>query len=107
MTQTDDALKPCPFCGGVAIRVQSDGFGNVYHKCLDCNSRGPSKFLKEPDPTSWSTRADLATQPDPRVTALEKALRDAGDYIDKGRPQMAQNIIRNAIAALDAGGKDE
>jgi hypothetical protein len=38
---------------------------------------------------------------------LEKALRDAGDYIDKGRPQMAQNIIRNAIAALDAGGKDE
>jgi hypothetical protein len=49
----------------------------------------------EPDPLA-----------DPRVVALEKALRDAGDYIGKGRPQMAQNIIRNAIAALETGGKD-
>lgn len=43
-----------------------------------------------------------------RLARLEKALRDSGDYIDKGRPQMAQNIIRNTIAALDTapGGKD-
>lgn len=62
---TDKApeLLPCPFCGSVEARSASDGWGNTYYKCLECKARGPSRFMKEPDPVAWNTRADLAPDP--------------------------------------------
>ena len=66
MTRRDDLVsdepKPCPFCGSRAVTVMSNGFGRVYYECLNCEARGPWRWLREPEIASWNTRALIAQE---------------------------------------------
>ena len=46
--------------------------------------------------------AQSATPPAAVVEAMERALRHADDYLDRGLDTMARNITRAAIAKLEA-----
>lgn len=59
-----DALKPCPFCGGIKLKFNK--CASVIY-CESCGARNPriSKFLKddvteeEATVLSWNTRVDI------------------------------------------------
>jgi Lar family restriction alleviation protein len=87
MTQADDALKPCPFCGGEAEHsVGKTGDGKPWHyvECVECGASGPNSPYADHNiavvqfrAEAWNTRVDLATPPDPladpRVSELLEA----------------------------------
>lgn len=72
MTQTDGALKPCPFCGGRGhIAKDPDlNHGDFYFvKCAKCRSKSAEFHANETCPIfyaqvrdAWNRRADLAPQ---------------------------------------------
>ena len=63
MTTNTEQLKPCPFCGGVDIRVhmygsvllggEPDGFA----QCHDCSTTGPTGASQELVVAAWNRRA--------------------------------------------------
>ena len=136
MTQTNDALKPCPFCGSpAAYSVESDEGQRNDYDTIGCNvcPAEMQRLLHWMDKGGehvsdlsalWNTRADLATKPDPladpRVVALYEALYEVRDMLwsrpdisDRLRPLMgfAEEATNQkaaaALAAFDTGGKDE
>lgn len=122
MTQTDDALKPCPFCGGRGhIAKDPDlNHGDFYFvKCAKCRAKSTEFHANETCPIfyaqvrdAWNTRADLAPTPqDARVAALVEALRDIadgmGEMTHREIGRYAPAVARAALAAFDKGGKDE
>lgn len=79
----DDKLKPCPFCGGVAQRVDipadehDPNAGGSYIACQFCLASSSIAFGdKSSLVDNWNTRAD-----DARICAEARAeaLRDAGN----------------------------
>lgn len=48
----EQILKPCPFCGGDAVKIQTkaDNYHRersryrAYVRCLKCHTRGPAEF---------------------------------------------------------------
>jgi Lar family restriction alleviation protein len=56
-TQSDEELKPCPFCGGKAIFVRT---GARRHSCIvsceSCGCRHESSDTYDLSGTSWNTR---------------------------------------------------
>lgn len=69
---TDEALKPCPFCGGKSefIRIDDDNdpcFGGVVVSCLGCGASSKVYFPLKEDVKpllleQWNRRAVLAEQ---------------------------------------------
>lgn len=72
---TDEALKPCPFCGGKSefIRIDDDNdpcFGGVVVSCLGCGASSKVYFPLKEDVKpllleQWNRRAVLAEQAEP------------------------------------------
>lgn len=123
MTQTDDAMKACPFCGSpAAYRLQSDeGQQNDYDTigCTACPAE-MWRLLGDMDragdhrldlTADWNTRADLA-QPDPladpRVTALVDALQHYAcdcSHVCEGTSSCG-DYARTALAAFNTTATD-
>lgn len=69
---SDDAVKPCPFCGGTDIRMD-ESFGtdswSFGRWCHACGSIGPISESAEQALAAWNRRADdwrpLPTPPEP------------------------------------------
>ena len=72
LIKPNDALEPCPFCGGEKVTTwfdseQGDKWG--YASCDGCAARGPdvrTNWDREPDApwhseaiAAWNTRADI------------------------------------------------
>ena len=45
---TEQELKPCPFCGGLALAISSidDGLNAAYVYCNNCAARGPDFLVR-------------------------------------------------------------
>ena len=59
-------LKPCPFCGGEAARldIEEEGpnFGGSCIECARCGASGPVHFdRKENLESSWNDRAPIVS----------------------------------------------
>lgn len=88
---TDNALKPCPFCGGVGHMAKDPdmNWGDFYSiKCGACRAKSPEFHASETCPVffaqvrdAWNRRADLA--PDPMGAVKVKPLEwdGAGDRL--------------------------
>lgn len=63
-----EKLKPCPFCGGTDIEVESSDYGGPYVFCNDCGALGP--------PTRWT---DETADDHARARALWNT-RHGGDH---------------------------
>ena len=122
---TDNALKPCPFCGGAAIRettkpyksitMYETGCSNVGCQCLPSSMK---RFTRQKADEAWNTRAALAADPlsDPRVKALVEVLQWYAEQTrlcrlihsggDSGRNALSSDggtKARAALAALEGG----
>lgn len=89
----DVTLKPCPFCGGEAMRLtltENDGLGNAGGDvicCIRCEASSHVEFgRKENLVDRWNTRASASqtppAAPDGVVEALYQRLRDGDDAKD-------------------------
>lgn len=116
MTQTDDALKPCPFCGGKPYLANVAMVGCAYVVCTDCRMQSDDGG-KDRVVAAWNRRADLA-QPDPmadpRVTALLDALQVYADGCDATETtpcgydgNMCCMTARTALAAFNTTDKPQ
>jgi Lar family restriction alleviation protein len=83
---TDNALKPCPFCGAadsseVFVERRDDGrTWEVTCDATDCIAAGPVRPTKREAVAAWNRRADLApadVMADARVDALVALLTEA------------------------------
>ena len=106
MDKAMEALKPCPFCGSEAVRVdtydvQPDDYYGGTVKCSNCDAEGADAisldgWLASKDDAeasarvAWNTRAtpDPVAPPSPDIAGLVRGLEDA------------------AVALLTLGGKD-
>ena len=117
---TDNALKPCPFCGGVGHMAKDPdmNWGDFYSiKCGACRAKSPEFHASETCPIffaqvrdAWNRRADLAPTPqdDARVKALvAAAILDAQlRAFEQRRLDTPDEIKAAALAAFDTtGGK--
>ena len=98
-------LKPCPFCGSEAKlfadkKTQDWGAICQQPEC-ECNARIPYCSTREEAIEQWNRRA-----PDPRVAALEEALRkivDVSAWMGLGGKQITG--IAQAALEEEAGEK--
>jgi Lar family restriction alleviation protein len=92
-TNTQEALKPCPFCGrdddllAVETRAGGEGWWRVF--CDHCCTDGPSDQVREKAIAAWNHRLES-------LEALLKELR--GHFHDDGRIQI---IRRELIERID------
>lgn len=67
MTEQDDALLPCPFCGGKAYMVDAeiDGREHYIAKCGTCYSTSGVMQLSRPEAVAaWNRRAERTCRND-------------------------------------------
>lgn len=88
----DAALKPCPFCGGEALRMSMGRGGRII--CEDCDGSGPHS-----DDGRWSNRPREAALLE--VVRLGVEMRQAQSAYFKNRTK--ENLIasKQAEAAFD------
>ena len=56
MEEYVETLKPCPFCGGTAVKSMTQN-GEYYIFCVTCDAK-TNKYLKEKDAVKiWNRRA--------------------------------------------------
>ena len=104
-----EALKPCPFCGGMNIKEialdSSDayGFRDVFG-CVDCDYGFTPDW--GPDLKAWNTRADLPATDEqafanPKVQALVEAAKRVvgGKTFGAAHPNHADLAL--ALAAME------
>jgi hypothetical protein len=123
---TDNALKPCPFCGSCDSFNERADFTSNYRFCNNCAARGPivdaesayedadgDAVMEDKTAAAWNTRADLA--PDPQAAALvdvdQAFMAAVWDALksDANDLRKQQRILSAFRAAFDTttGGKDE
>lgn len=120
----DEALKPCPFCGGKAEVIHIGNGPNEGGSCVSCSNCLASSNLefgfKENFRNNWNRRADLAHPSqagDERVARLESivrrfiALPSGAWHPERCAADEAELMgdARAALAAMDTpkGGGDE
>lgn len=52
----DKELKPCPFCGGTKIKIDSIPNVAQFYRCEKCKARGPYWTTGENADKKWNTR---------------------------------------------------
>jgi Lar family restriction alleviation protein len=58
MTTTDDDLKACPFCGGVAHTILKPPDG-VEIRCTECSARTVSVDSRDAAAADWNRRPTI------------------------------------------------
>ncbi|WP_083532123.1 Lar family restriction alleviation protein [Agrobacterium pusense] len=107
-----EELKPCPFCGGQAERVDiedGDNSGGSFVHCTVCDASGNIEFeFKENFISNWNRRAALsAAEPQPAPSVAVKALQMADEtFRDLGWHDKYEATTA-ALAALSAQVQDE
>ena len=56
----NDTLKPCPFCGGISLRIDDSDEVFRYVVCFDCSAQGPSTGTEDDDSEFGSDYAAAA-----------------------------------------------
>lgn len=69
MSNTQERIARCPFCGSNYVVLASPRVGFISVMCNQCDGEGPHKSTKVQAVTAWNTR--------PIEDALVKALEDA------------------------------
>ncbi|WP_198647642.1 Lar family restriction alleviation protein [Agrobacterium pusense] len=106
-----EELKPCPFCGGQAERVDiedGDNSGGSFVHCTVCDASGNIEFeFKENFISNWNRRAALsAAEPQPAPSVAVKALQMADEtFRDLGWHDKYEATTA-ALAALSAQVRD-
>lgn len=52
-------MKPCPFCGGEAIRIVRPSPGLMAVWCQGCGAQGPMKQREEEAVAAWNRRGGI------------------------------------------------
>lgn len=97
MTQSaTDKLLPCPFCGGDAVLGTWDnGYYSGYKVTCCVKISADADATKHQVIEKWNTRA----VPD-YVKQMVEAIRKAAEYINDGRPALADLELAMAINNL-------
>lgn len=98
-----EVLKPCPFCGGEAERVDIDDgecAGGSYIRCIRCNAGTAVHFdRKEQLYSSWNDRKVLAAVP--LQIEVRRILDEYSAWIARPDPEVDRKIaVAAAICAL-------
>ncbi|MGN7827072.1 Lar family restriction alleviation protein [Agrobacterium radiobacter] len=80
-------LKPCPFCSGIAERIDiedGDNAGGSFVHCTVCDASGNIEFeFKENFISNWNRRAEAAlsaAEPQPAPSVAVKAIEAVWKY---------------------------
>ena len=109
-------LKPCPFCGGEADRVDiedGENAGGSFVHCTVCDASGNIEFeFKENFISNWNRRVEAAlsaAEPQPAPSVAVKALQAVRDELrvdtSSGSPGSISyevGALHRIVAAVDA-----
>lgn len=108
MTEEDEALLPCPFCGGVAELGDADECGsNAYVVCCTgCQASSAVKFASKHDPRHeliemWNLRSQAREAERVRAEALEEAAKEAERFIDPHFVGVTEPLAKAVLAGGD------
>lgn len=104
MSEQQDKLLPCPFCGGEALRQHDPGYGWWTTECSACNclmTEDAIRSAAEAD-AAWNRRPVRGTTDLEQAVALLRELLDAGDESCRPGSDDVASMIRFGLAVDDA-----
>ncbi len=100
MNMTDEALSPCPFCGGAAERIdieEGEDAGGSCISCTQCLATGPLEFgFKENFISNWNRRALTA----PALAVMAERQRQIA--VEGWTPERDDRLVSGALGLAAA-----
>lgn len=96
-----DKLKPCPFCGSEALKVDTGYYGAKWVECQECFIDGPSitanpigsREIKDQEAIdAWNSRVEHKEPPE----NYDKGMI----YFSKGAPKEAREAAKEAFKSV-------
>lgn len=106
MTPTEQALMPCPFCGGKPVMKHS-GEGYYYScsiSCEDCDNANASGVNDLDASNSWNTRPTASlTEEQVNEKAAQATKNTMGEYDEQSYYNGYRHGMQDALASLKGG----